>query len=129
MDSNSTHPPNFIPVSSKVPPLFEYSAAGVDGDRKPLNLWPGACHSPVATALWKTRSKIFDRLLYLPLDAPPQSRLLTKTPSQSRTIVLYNFSSDFVLREQYGDPWNEVRVGKLLEDLDALAGTVSVKVS
>ncbi|KAJ6687016.1 ACYL-COA THIOESTERASE [Salix purpurea] len=30
-------------------------------------------------------------------------------------------------REQYRDPWNEVRVGKLLEDLDALAGTISVK--
>ncbi|XP_024974521.1 acyl-coenzyme A thioesterase 9, mitochondrial isoform X3 [Cynara cardunculus var. scolymus] len=28
---------------------------------------------------------------------------------------------------QYRDPWNEVRIGKLLEDLDALAGTISVK--
>lgn len=33
-----------------------------------------------------------------------------------------------MLREQYRDPWNEVRIGKLLEDLDALAGTISVKV-
>ncbi|KAI9104357.1 hypothetical protein K1719_022929 [Acacia pycnantha] len=29
--------------------------------------------------------------------------------------------------EQYRDPWNEVRIGKLLEDLDVLAGTISVK--
>jgi hypothetical protein len=32
------------------------------------------------------------------------------------------------MREQYRDPWNEVRIGKLLEDLDALAGAIAVKV-
>ncbi|KAJ8561461.1 hypothetical protein K7X08_033938 [Anisodus acutangulus] len=80
-------------------------------------------HSPVTNALWETRSKFFERLL----DAPPQSELLTKTPSESRTSILYNFSTDYILREQYRDPWNEVRIGKLLEDLDALAGTISVK--
>ena len=85
-------------------------------------------HSPVTTALWEARLSIFERLLDPPKDAPPQSELLTKTPSQSRTIVVYNFSSDFILREQYRDPWNEVRIGKLLEDLDALAGTISVRV-
>ncbi|KAJ6390089.1 hypothetical protein OIU77_024330 [Salix suchowensis] len=47
--------------------------------------------------------------------------------NKSRTSILYSFSSDYILREQYRDPWNEVRVGKLLEDLDALAGTISVK--
>lgn len=31
------------------------------------------------------------------------------------------------MREQYRDPSNEVRIGKLLEDLDALAGTISYK--
>lgn len=96
--------------------------------RKPLSLWPGMYHSPVTNALWEARSKIFERLLDPPKDAPPQSELLTKTPSQSRTTILYNFSTDFILREQYRDPWNEVRIGKLLEDLDALAGTISVKV-
>lgn len=84
-------------------------------------------HSPVTNALWEARSKIFERLLDPPKDAPPQSELLTKTPSQSRTSILYNFSTDYILREQYRDPWNEVRIGKLLEDLDALAGTISVK--
>ncbi|KAL1072526.1 hypothetical protein V6Z11_D11G159800 [Gossypium hirsutum] len=84
-------------------------------------------HSPVTNALWEARSKIFERLLDPPKDAPPQSELLTKTPSQSRTTIFYNFSSDYILREQYRDPWNEVRMGMLLEDLDALAGTISVK--
>ncbi|GAB4830378.1 Acyl-coenzyme A thioesterase 2, chloroplastic [Ancistrocladus abbreviatus] len=126
MDSNPSHPPNFISVFSKLPSPFENST-GVDGDRKPLDLWPGMYHSPVTIALWETRSKIFERLIHLPLDAPPQTQLLTKSPSQSRTIVLYNFSSDFILREQYRDARNEVRIGKMLEDLDALAGTISVK--
>ncbi|GFQ04194.1 acyl-coenzyme a thioesterase 9 mitochondrial [Phtheirospermum japonicum] len=95
--------------------------------KKPLSLWPGMYHSPVTIALWETRSKIFERLLDPPLDAPPQTQLLNKIPSRSRMTILYNFSSDFILREQYRDPWNEVRIGKLLEDLDALAGTISVK--
>lgn len=58
----------------------------------------------------------------------PQTELLTKTPAQSRTSIVYKFAADDILREHYRDPWNEVRIGKLLEDLDALAGTIAVKV-
>ncbi|KAL5070741.1 hypothetical protein RYX36_021628, partial [Vicia faba] len=29
--------------------------------------------------------------------------------------------------EQHRDPWNDVRIAKLFEDLDALAGTIFVK--
>jgi CRP-like cAMP-binding protein len=57
-----------------------------------------------------------------------QNELLIKTPSQSRTSAIYKFSTDYVLREQYRDPGIEVRIGKLLEDLDALAGTIAFKV-
>lgn len=103
-----------------------------NSNRKPIALWPGMYHSPVTIALWEARSSIFERLLERPKavddHAPPQSELLTRTPKQSKTSILYNFSSDYILREQYRDPWNEVRIGKLLEDLDALAGTISVKV-
>uniref|UniRef100_A0A5B7C7D6 HotDog ACOT-type domain-containing protein n=1 Tax=Davidia involucrata TaxID=16924 RepID=A0A5B7C7D6_DAVIN len=125
MDSNSS-PSNTIPIFSTFTSPFENSPKA-EAARKPLSLWPGMYHSPVTNALWETRSKIFERLLDPPVDAPPQSELLTKTPSQSRTTILYNFSTDYILREQYRDPWNEVRIGKLLEDLDALAGTISVK--
>lgn len=86
-------------------------------------------HSPVTNALWEARSSIFERLLDPPAkEGPPQVELLTKSPSQSRTTIIYKFSSDYILREQYRDPTNEVRIGKLLEDLDALAGTIAVKV-
>lgn len=129
MDLNSS-PSLTIPVVSTFTSPFESSPKENDPKsltRKPLSLWPGMYHSPVTNALWETRSKIFESLLDPPLDAPPQSELLTRTPSHSRTAILYNFSTDYILREQYRDPWNEVRIGKLLEDLDALAGTISVK--
>ncbi|KAJ7950608.1 Acyl-coenzyme A thioesterase 9, mitochondrial [Quillaja saponaria] len=129
MDLNSS-PSNTIPVVSTFASLFGSLPSVNDSNssiRKPIALWPGMYHSPVTNALWEARSKVFERLLDPPKDAAPQSQLLTKTPSQSRTSLLYNFSSDYILREQYRDPWNEVRIGKLLEDLDALAGTISVK--
>ncbi|KAE8730553.1 putative calcium ion binding protein [Hibiscus syriacus] len=126
MESNCSSP-NTIPVVSTLASPFDNSAAVNGSARKPISLWPGMYHSPVTNALWEAKSQIFERLLDPPKDAPPQSELLTKTPSQSRTSILYNFSSDYILREQYRDPWNEVRIGKLFEDLDALAGTISVK--
>ncbi|GAV68390.1 hypothetical protein CFOL_v3_11893 [Cephalotus follicularis] len=129
MEYNSSSP-RTIPVVSTFASPFETSPSVNGPDfpaRKPISLWPGMYHSPVTNALWEARSKIFERLLDPPKDAPPQSELLTKTPSQSRTSILYSFSTDYILREQYRDPWNEVRIGKLLEDLDALAGTISVK--
>ncbi|CAM8986751.1 unnamed protein product [Rhodiola kirilowii] len=127
--------PHTIPIVSILASPFDKDdslpqqprPSAVNGDRKPLSVWPGVYNSPVTKALWEARSSIFERLLDPPVDAPPQSQLLIRTPSQSRTAIHYNFSSDYMLREQYRDPWNEVRVGKLLEDLDALAGTISVK--
>ncbi|KAM0957649.1 hypothetical protein ACFX2A_026281 [Malus domestica] len=52
--------------------------------------------------------------------APPQA-------GEVRVKFLCNFLMDYILREQYRDPWNEVRIGKLLEDLDALARAITVK--
>ncbi|CAL9098350.1 unnamed protein product, partial [Musa textilis] len=123
-------PDSPIQVVSTFASPFDESPPHIDASssiRKPLSLWPGMYHSPVTNALWDARSSIFERLLDHSKEGPPQSELLTRTPSQSRTNIIYNFSSDYILREQYRDPWNEVRIGKLLEDLDALAGTISVK--
>lgn len=89
--------------------------------RKPISLWPGMYHSPVTNALWEARSHIFEK-------DDTTTPLVLKTPSQSCTSVLYKFSSDYTLREQYRNPWNHIRIGKLVEDLDALAGTIAFKV-
>ncbi|XP_010414231.1 PREDICTED: acyl-coenzyme A thioesterase 9, mitochondrial-like [Camelina sativa] len=92
--------------------------------RKPVSLWPGMYHSPVTNALWEARRHMFENPNG---DESSHSKLTAKSPSRSRTSILYKFSSDFVLREQYRNPWNEIRTGKLVEDLDALAGTISFK--
>uniref|UniRef100_A0A803M5P1 HotDog ACOT-type domain-containing protein n=1 Tax=Chenopodium quinoa TaxID=63459 RepID=A0A803M5P1_CHEQI len=96
--------------------------------RKPVSLWPGVYHSPVTNALWEARSKFLENgVIEVGGERKLEDGLVSKTPSQSRTCVEYKFSSDYVLREQYRNPWNEIRMGKLLEDLDALAGTISYK--
>ncbi|KAL2344898.1 hypothetical protein Fmac_006183 [Flemingia macrophylla] len=92
-------------------------------NRKPVSLWPGMFHSPAIHALWEARSSIFDK----PLQSSDYGPSAPKTPSQSRTSVFYNFSSDHILREQYRNPWNHIRMGKLVEDFDALAGTIAFK--
>ncbi|KAK1583446.1 hypothetical protein Q3G72_023862 [Acer saccharum] len=95
--------------------------------RKPISLWPGMYHSPVTNALWEARSMMFEKPGDRPSDSVSQSELVAKSPSKSRTSILYKFSSDYILKEQYRNPWNEIRMGKLLEDLDALAGTITYK--
>ncbi|XP_057781345.1 acyl-coenzyme A thioesterase 2, chloroplastic isoform X2 [Salvia miltiorrhiza] len=95
--------------------------------RKPISLWPGMYHSPVTNALWEARSKLFEKTSNGSENGSAQSELIAKKPAESRTSILYKFSSDYILREQYRNPWNEIRMGKLLEDLDALAGTISFK--
>lgn len=90
--------------------------------RKPISLWPGMYHSPVTNALWQARNVIFDNA-----GGCVGNGVISKSPADSRTTILYPFSTDYILREQYRNPWNGIRVGKLLEDLDALAGTISFK--
>lgn len=87
--------------------------------RKPISLWPGMYHSPVTNALWEARSNL------IPKNDSPSPRQVVI--GKSRTSVVYKFSTDYVLREQYRNPWNRMRMGKLVEDLDALAGTISFK--
>lgn len=130
-DPNSP-PSKTIPDSSTVSSPCQNSGP-IDASssiRKPISLWPGMYHSPVTNALWEARSNMFVKLGDNPVQGSSQSQtqLAVKVPAQSRTSIDYNFSSDYTLREQYRNPWNEIRMGKLLEDLDALAGTVAFKV-
>ncbi|XP_057421405.1 acyl-coenzyme A thioesterase 2, chloroplastic-like [Lotus japonicus] len=95
-------------------------------NRKPISLWPGMYHSPATHALWEARSTIFEKPLHAN-GSSSQIQAVPKAPSRSRTSVFYNFSSDYILREQYRNPWNHIRMGKLVEDFDALAGTIAFK--
>jgi acyl-coenzyme A thioesterase 9 len=46
-------------------------------------------------------------------------------PSDSKTTIDYKFKSDEFLREAYKSPGGAMRFGKVLEDLDALAGNIA----
>ena len=48
-----------------------------------------------------------------------------KPPSKSRVEVEYLFSQNELLLETYRNPWGQMRFGKILEDLDALAGNIA----
>jgi len=48
-----------------------------------------------------------------------------KHPKESETDIDYPFSQDEFLLETYRNPWGEMRFGKILEDLDALAGNIA----
>ncbi|XWS35373.1 hypothetical protein CRYUN_Cryun21dG0120800 [Craigia yunnanensis] len=118
---------NDIPVISTVSSPIQSSQPIDAGSsmRKPISLWPGMYHSLVTNALWEARSSMFEKSSDDKQDS--QSELFAKTPSRSRTSIVYKFYSDYILREQYRNPWDKMRMGKLLEDLDALAGTISYK--
>lgn len=63
---------------------------------------PGIHHSPIVDELWKARD--------------------TVNPSS----IIYNFTSKCELCDRYANPWGKIRLGRILEDLDALAGSISM---
>ncbi|KAJ7561338.1 hypothetical protein O6H91_03G024400 [Diphasiastrum complanatum] len=111
-------------LSTDISSFHSHEAEASTGAHQDFSLWPGLYRSPVTAALWSIRSKIPDKVAE---NGCAETKLLTRTPDESRTSVLYAFSIDPILRELYRSPWNHCRIGKLLEDLDALAGTIAMK--
>ena len=52
-------------------------------------------------------------------------KLVPKKQRDSLVEIVYDFASDPLLRSNYLNPWGFMRIGKVLEDIDALAGTVA----
>lgn len=69
----------------------------------------------------KKNSKLLESDNTIASDLRPKG----KPPSSARVEVSYPFSTDSMLWESYRSPWGQVRIGKLLEDLDALAGNIA----
>ncbi len=55
----------------------------------------------------------------------PDTKSSGRCPRESEVGIPYLFSRDRFLLETYCNPWGEMRFGKILEDLDALAGNVT----
>lgn len=53
------------------------------------------------------------------------SPITTRSPSESVLETTLPFSSDHALRDQYVSPFGHIRIGRILEDLDAMAGSVA----
>ncbi|GAQ88735.1 Acyl-CoA thioesterase [Klebsormidium nitens] len=86
---------------------------------------PGQHHSPVIDRLWKIRNAMEAPAPAVDYAKPPQKELIVKKPEDSMLSLEYPFSQDLALREKYRNPWDSMRVGRLLEDLDAIAGSVA----
>ena len=103
--------------------------------------------SPIVQKLWKTRDQAKRRVMgkltlgdgeYSDVSLaaaeliaegregeykPPAK--LGKHPRESEVGIMYEFSKDQHLLETYRNPYGEMRFGKILEDLDALAGNIA----
>eukprot|EP01006_Ploeotia_vitrea_P018156 TRINITY_DN49426_c0_g1_i1.p1 TRINITY_DN49426_c0_g1~~TRINITY_DN49426_c0_g1_i1.p1 ORF type:complete len:408 (+),score=41.55 TRINITY_DN49426_c0_g1_i1:22-1245(+) len=74
----------------------------------------------------KITKGIFDnRIPTVGTDGELPTYLLEKTPSESLVVVDYPFTADAELRDQYVNVVGGLRIGPLLEDLDACAGSVA----
>ena len=118
----------FTPTSRKVLNSNSDTISGGATTSHPLTFgnieedtWPDNHWSPTTAAMWEQRKG-------RNFSGPPQQVLLTKPPEDSRTELVYEYASNARLREKYRNPWGYVRLGRILEDLDSLAGTVAAKV-
>ena len=59
----------------------------------------------------------------MPAALKPQESLLPKAPRT--TTVRYGFANDEDLCDAYRNPWGFARLGRVLEDLDSLAGNIA----
>jgi acyl-coenzyme A thioesterase 9 len=59
------------------------------------------------------------------VEATPPNLPKSKAPRESMTEISYPLSTDEFLLESYRNPWGQMRFGKILEDLDALAGNIA----
>eukprot|EP00596_Hydrurales_sp_CCMP1899_P003825 CAMPEP_0119038526 /NCGR_PEP_ID=MMETSP1177-20130426/7498_1 /TAXON_ID=2985 /ORGANISM="Ochromonas sp, Strain CCMP1899" /LENGTH=471 /DNA_ID=CAMNT_0007001231 /DNA_START=164 /DNA_END=1576 /DNA_ORIENTATION=- len=93
--------------------------------------------TPITAQLWSRRREEGRNSMVMSTDtelngisSKPQIStpilLMDKTAKESRLTIRYNFSQDANLRDLYVDSFGNVLIGKLFEDLDALAGNVAI---
>ena len=77
---------------------------------------------PIVNQLWDLRQDAKEKASAssstIDMDRP-------RPPSESMTKISYDFADDEFLMERYRNPFGHLRFGKVLEDLDALAGNIA----
>lgn len=74
--------------------------------------------TPITSQLWNERKAKKNLTKYDVED----NDINIKTTKDSRLVVKYNFKNDKKLSDEYIDVFGGILIGKLFEDLDALAG-------
>ena len=111
---------------------FSGEADETGGDRIATSPLAGEHQSPLTAMLWQQRlEEMKNEGVYQQggntFAVDEITGKLVKTPADTRTVLYYNFSSDEKLHDAYRNPWNYIRHGMVLEDLDALAGNVAAR--
>jgi acyl-coenzyme A thioesterase 9 len=83
--------------------------------------------TPITTQLWQERQNQEMNSEVPVVSQLSQTELLVKTPKESRKNVVYNFSQNPSLRHLYINSSGGLHMGKIFEDLDALAGNIAQK--
>ena len=103
------------------PSTEEKKETGGSPDPNPLR-FVSHLKNPIVHQLWTARGAAKEaaasRNTPVDLEKP-------RTPAQSETKISYFFSKDEFLKETYRSPSGQMRFGKILEDLDALAGNIA----
>lgn len=93
---------------------------------------PGMHQTPIVDLLWRKRKQnaqpsAFQTTAPTSQCGADQCPRAPKTPEQSQTTITYEFSKaeNAALVDKYRNPSGNVRPARLLEDLDALAGTIA----
>ncbi|PNH06307.1 Acyl-coenzyme A thioesterase 9, mitochondrial [Tetrabaena socialis] len=94
-------------------------AAGSAGEEE-AQLFIGG-YTPITKKLWVQRRNTAKQGSSAP--APPA--IVDGSRPPRAVSVVYNFTTDRALQDMYRNPWGSMRVGRLLEDLDSLAGNVA----
>ncbi|CAM9718395.1 unnamed protein product [Ascophyllum nodosum] len=118
-------PPLMAPFSA----LRGGTGAEDAASRRDQEVQPGVFRSPITNALWEIRKAEIDfqGKRRAPGEENASETLSAVPPSLSRSAIHYPFSTDPFLREGYRNPSGLVRIGRMFEDLDALAGNVAAK--
>lgn len=85
----------------------------------------GIVKSPMTEALWKLREEQSDITDTESIGTSDPTHLITKKPSESAVTIEYPFSTDEELRFRYSNAFGFIRMGIILEDLDAMAGSIA----
>eukprot|EP00978_Attheya_sp_CCMP212_P003918 scaffold8359_cov53-Attheya_sp.AAC.3 len=83
----------------------------------------GHSKNPIVQQLWAARQEAKKRIKSDGIIAGQG-----KTPKESQVSICYPFRTDPNLLETYQNPWGQMRFGKMMEDLDAMAGVDRIRV-